>query len=799
MGASPRKYNAEIERLQRRIAELEAECKLAHEALRDSEANSRLIIDAVPGLIATLSPSGEVETVNKRLLDYFGQTLDELTQWGTNGTVHVDDLPHVVNVFSQSIRSGTPYEIVQRMRRYDGAYRWVENRGFPIRTVDGSVSRWCVLLTDVDESIRAEDSLHESEQLFKTIFDEAGTGITLVDLVGGEAIRNNRALQRMLGCSEEELGQFETYDRLTFEEDREKDANDFRELCEGERDSLNIEKHFVLKNGESIWANAIFTLLRDDVGRPRYIITIHEDITQRKLALERLQANQELLDLAQKSAGATAFDWYTQQEINYWSPEQEGLFGLAPGTFDGKYETFKKMLHPPDWPVVLDAIHHAHRTGEVSAEYRVVWPDGSLHWLSTNGRMFFDESGEPLRMVGFTSDVTRRKTAEEALRRSEAFLAEGQHLARMGNFSWRVASGQITWSEQLYRIFEFETNTPVTVERIADRFHQDDIPVLREMVECVGRGANDFEFEHRLLMPDGSIKHLHLIAHRAGDSQDGPEYIGAVQDVTQRRLDEVALTEARSELARAARAMSLGILTAAIAHEVNQPLSGIITNASTCVRMLDAEPPNIHGARETARRTIRDGNRASDVISRLRSLFGRKDFVIEQLDLSDTAQEVIALTRNELQRSQVILQTNLVQHLPLVNADRIQIQQVILNLLLNAADAMSGLDDRPRDLMVLTDFDEKTHVRLSVQDSGVGFSPTEAQKLFDAFYTTKKSGMGIGLSVSRSIIEAHKGRLWAESNEGTGATFTFSLPIPGRSDVSHSGETRANLTNVRFP
>ena len=799
MGASPRKYNAEIERLQRRIAELEAECKLAHEALRDSEANSRLIIDAVPGLIATLSPSGEVETVNKRLLDYFGQTLDELTQWGTNGTVHVDDLPHVVNVFSQSIRSGTPYEIVQRMRRYDGAYRWVENRGFPIRTVDGSVSRWCVLLTDVDESIRAEDSLHESEQLFKTIFDEAGTGITLVDLVGGEAIRNNRALQRMLGCSEEELGQFETYDRLTYEEDREKDANDFRELCEGERDSLNIEKHFVLKNGESIWANAIFTLLRDDVGRPRYIITIHEDITQRKLALERLQANQERVDLAQKSAGATAFDWYTQQEINYWSPEQEGLFGLAPGTFDGKYETFKKMLHPPDWPVVLDAIHHAHRTGEVSAEYRVVWPDGSLHWLSTNGRMFFDESGEPLRMVGFTSDVTRRKTAEEALRRSEAFLAEGQHLARMGNFSWRVASGQITWSEQLYRIFEFETNTPVTVERIADRFHQDDIPVLREMVECVGRGANDFEFEHRLLMPDGSIKHLHLIAHRAGDSQDGPEYIGAVQDVTQRRLDEVALTEARSELARAARAMSLGILTAAIAHEVNQPLSGIITNASTCVRMLDAEPPNVDGARETARRTIRDGNRASEVISRLRSLFGRKDFVIEQLDLSDTAQEVIALTRNELQRSQVILQTNLVQHLPLVNADRIQIQQVILNLLLNAADAMSGLDDRPRDLMVLTDFDEKTHVRLSVQDSGVGFSPTEAQKLFDAFYTTKKSGMGIGLSVSRSIIEAHKGRLWAESNEGTGATFTFSLPIPGRSDVSHSGETRANLTNVRFP
>jgi PAS domain S-box-containing protein len=799
MSASPRQYDVEIERLRRRIVELEAEVKLAQEALRDSEANARMIVDAVPGLVATLSPSGEVETVNGRLVHYFGQTLEELRNWSTNETIHADDLAHVIEVFATSIKSGTPYEISQRMRRFDGEYRWLENRGFPIRGADGSILRWCVLLTDIEESKRAEDSLYESDQLFKTIFDEAGTGITLVDLVGREPIRNNRALQKMLKCSEAELGQFETYDRLTFEGNRDKDANDFLELCEGIRDSLNIEKHFVLKNGESIWANAIFTLLRDEAGRPRYVITIHEDITQRKLALERLQANQELLDLAQKSAGATAFDWYTQQEINHWSPEQEGLFGLAPGTFDGRYKTFKKMLYQPDWPILLDAIHHAHRTGEVSAEYRVVWPDGSLHWLSTNGRMFFDDAGEPLRMVGFTSDVTRRKTAEEALRRSEAFLTEGQYLARMGNFSWRVNSNEITWSEQMYRIFEFEPGTSITVERIASRVHPDDVPLIYEMAISAQRGVSDFEYEHRLLMPDRSVKVLHLIAHLNRHERDELEYLGAVQDVTQRRLDEEALSEARSELARAARAMSLGVLTAAIAHEVNQPLSGIVTNASTCVRMLDAEPPNVDGALETARRTIRDGNRASDVISRLRALFGRKDFVIERIDLNETAQEVIALSRNELQRSQVALQTNFALNLPLVNADRIQIQQVILNLLLNATDAMSDLNDKPRDLIVSTKDDVPSQVTLSVQDVGIGFVSTEAQKLFDAFYTTKKSGMGIGLSVSRSIIEAHKGRLWAESNKGTGAIFTFSLPIPGRSDVSHSGETRANLTNVRFP
>jgi signal transduction histidine kinase len=217
-------------------------------------------------------------------------------------------------------------------------------------------------------------------------------------------------------------------------------------------------------------------------------------------------------------------------------------------------------------------------------------------------------------------------------------------------------------------------------------------------------------------------------------------------------------------------------LTASIAHEVNQPLSGIITNASTCLRMLAADPPNVDGARETARRTIRDGNRASDVIMRLRALFGRKESTTEALDLNDTAREVIALSLSELQRSRVVLQTELADDLPPVTGDRIQLQQVILNLLRNASDAMSGIDDRPRRLLIRTERDAGEHVRLSVQDAGAGFEPQAANRLFEAFYTTKSDGMGIGLSVSRSIIESHHGHLWAAPNEGPGATFSFSIP-----------------------
>jgi signal transduction histidine kinase len=217
-------------------------------------------------------------------------------------------------------------------------------------------------------------------------------------------------------------------------------------------------------------------------------------------------------------------------------------------------------------------------------------------------------------------------------------------------------------------------------------------------------------------------------------------------------------------------------LTASIAHEVNQPLSGIITNASTCLRMLAADPPNVEGACETARRTIRDGHRASEVVTRLRALFGKKNTTLEVVDLNDATREVIALLLSGLQKDRVILRAELTDDLPPVTGDRVQLQQVVLNLIMNASDSMRGVDDRPRQLVIRTERDGGDHVRLTVQDAGMGFDPQVEERLFEAFYTTKSGGMGIGLSVSRSIIESHRGRLWAASNDGPGATFSFSLP-----------------------
>ncbi len=391
------------------------------------------------------------------------------------------------------------------------------------------------------------------------------------------------------------------------------------------------------------------------------------------------------------------------------------------------------------------------------------------------------------RVLVTFQDITARKQAqaakdlrsEEELRRSEAFLAETQRLSAIGSFSWKAATDHITWSDQLYRIYDLEIGVPVTLELIRTRVHPEDVSLLEKMkmVDQACGGVNDFEWQYRLLMPDHSIKYLHAVAHSIRDRWGQLEYIAAVQDVTARRLSEEALAKARSELAKVVRVTSLGLLTASIAHEVNQPLSGIITNAGTCLRMLDANPPNLEGARETTRRTMRDGNRASDVITRLRALFSKEEFTLELLDLNEVAREVLALSLSDLQSNRVVLKSELADDLPTITGDRIQLQQVILNLLRNAADAMVGVDDRPRQLLIRTEREGGDRVRMSVRDAGVGVDPWSMNKLFDAFYTTKRDGMGIGLSVSRSIIERHHGRLWAAPNDdGPGATFAFSVP-----------------------
>jgi PAS domain S-box-containing protein len=439
-----------------------------------------------------------------------------------------------------------------------------------------------------------------------------------------------------------------------------------------------------------------------------------------------------------------------------------------------------EAIHPDDHEKLVNEWQSCLASGTlVDTEARIRRFDSSYRWFLIRGNPLKDESGNVLKWYGTCTDIEDRKRAEAQVEQAYLRLAEAQRLSKTGSFITDLVADDHNWSEEAFRIFDFEPATKVTVQRIRDLIHPDDLPSFDAMIARAMTGA-DVDFVFRIVTSRSALKHIRGMARIMVQDADRPLFIGALQDITESKMAEEALDRARSELARVARVTTMNTLTASIAHEINQPLACLMTNASISLRRLNADPPDVEGARERVQLAISDAKRASDVITRLRALFSKKEFTLETLDLNEVTTEVIALSLSDLQRNRVILRSELAEDLPLVIGDRVQLQQVALNLIRNASDAMVCVEDRPRQLLVRTQLEGDDRVRLSVQDAGCGVNPQDFERLFEAFYTTKSGGMGIGLSVSRSIIERHQGRLWAEPNDGPGTTFFFSIPCgPG--------------------
>jgi signal transduction histidine kinase len=401
--------------------------------------------------------------------------------------------------------------------------------------------------------------------------------------------------------------------------------------------------------------------------------------------------------------------------------------------------------------------------------------DGSSLWVRENAKAVRRLDNQLIVLIA-CEDITERKLAEDALRQSEMYLAEAQRLSRTGSYGLRAARGEIVWSEETFRIFEFERAPSVRLDAVMQRVHPDDRVRVQQTIDRASRDGKDFAHGYRLLMPDGTVKHVHATAHAVTDASGGVEFVGAVTDVTARKQAEVELHEAQTNLAHVTRVTALGEMAASIAHEVNQPLAAVVTNAAACLRWLDREPANLKEARGTLQSIINDGNRAGEVIQRVRALVN-KTTDQKALHINEVVNEVISLVQHELFSHRVALRLELAPVLPRVLADRIQLQQVILNLVINAIEAMQPVKDRPRELVIQTRQDETDHVLVTVSDCGVGVAAENADRLFDAFFTTKSSGMGMGLSICRSIVTAHGGRLSASGNSGPGATFQFTLPL----------------------
>jgi signal transduction histidine kinase len=372
---------------------------------------------------------------------------------------------------------------------------------------------------------------------------------------------------------------------------------------------------------------------------------------------------------------------------------------------------------------------------------------------------------------------SERQRAEEALRQSEVYLAEAQRLSHTGSFGWRISTSEILWSEETFQIFQYDRTTTPTVDLVFQRVHPEDAAFVKQTIEHASQDGKDFDFEHRLLMPDGSVKHVHVVAHALGDESGRVEFVGAVMDVTERKRAEEALRHTQTALARVTRVTTLGEMTASIAHEVNQPLAAVVTNGNACLRWLARAEPDLEEARAAVERIIRDGHRASEVIQRIRALAQKTEPQTAWLDLNEVIREVITLVHSEVLMERVSLRAELSAALPPVRGDRIQLQQVIMNPVINGIEAMHAVTDRPRELQIRSQRHDADNVLVAVQDSGIGLDPQNMARLFDAFFTTKAGGMGMGLAISRSIIEAHGGRLWASANAGPGATFQCTLPL----------------------
>ena len=891
----------------------------------------------------------------------------------------------------------------------------------------------CLLLTEFSGGRRStEHALRASEERFRTLmqfsFDvywETDAQHRFTRQEFSERLADAPARSSEIGKTRWEVPYLEPDEDAWRKHRATMDAHEpFRDF-ELARPTAGGGKRYVSVSGMPVF---------DEAGRFVGYRGVGGHITERKRVEVELRSRQELLDLAQKAARAVAFDWYigARESENRWSPDLEAMYGLEPGTFDGTFQGWKKLVHTVDWPAVKTAIKRAHESGDIDAEYRVIHKDDSVHWLRAKGRMFFDSQAQPERMVGFMIDVTdrrqaeeelrasearfrtfvdratdafflmdeqirvvdvnrqacdslgwsreeligmhprefdvaldepsiqrlaqrsrageiitfetrhrrkdgtifpvevrsgtfeqggklfylalardisERKQAEESLRQSEAYLTEAQRLSHTGSWAFDVASNRYVYtSEESDRLFGVDPHgEKPTKEVIFERIHPEDRSSWKRNLEKSLREKVDTADQYRVVLPDGTVRHIHTIRHpvvnsagevvklvgtsiditerkraeeelrasearfrtfvdRAADAfflhdaqlrivdvnrqaceslgrsrdelfgvhprefdvglddasmrrfakrlaageiitfetrhrrKDGTVfpveirtgtfeqggalfYLALARDITERKLAEetlrgkdYALQIARTELAHVSRLTTLGELTTSIVHEVSQPLGAMINSAAAGARWLAAEPPSISEARLALDNIAADGKRAREVIARIRALTKRQAPRMGLLDLNRKIVDVVSFAEHELRSHDIVLDTKLDSKLPQVTGDRVQLQQVLLNLIINAIEAMSAVNNRPRELTIVS-ARGADGVLVEVCDSGMGLEAQDAERVFEAFYTTKSEGIGIGLSISRSIIEAHGGRLSASANLPYGAVFRFSLPI----------------------
>jgi PAS domain S-box-containing protein len=521
------------------------------------EQDIRLVVDTIPTLAWSAAPDGSADFFNQRWLDYTGLSAKQALGSGWEVAIHPDDLPRILETFREALNSVKPYEVEGRFRRFDGEFRWFLFRGSPLRDRSGKVAKWYGTNTDLEERKRAEEALRKSEERWRSVFENSAIGVAVTDL-NARYLATNNVYQTIVGYTEEELRALD-FLSLTHEDYREANWALITELVEGKRRQFQIEKKYRRKDGSLVWVSNNVSLVPGTERVARFIMALSEDITQRKRAEEALQRSEGYLAEAQKLTHTGSWAAQVSQKENvywsnvYWSKEMYQIFGLDPGPTPPSPMEVAQRLDPEYAPYHPRVVERAIRDGtDFEIDYRLLLPDGAAKYIHVVGHPVVNASGDVIELVGTAMDITERKRDEEKLRRSEADLLEAQRLSHTGSWKHDIASGRVTVSPEVYRIFGVGTDeVKSTTEFWLNRNHPEDAKRIQELFEQSEIQKTDYEANYRIVLPDGAVKHLHAIGHPiVNEKDDLVEFVGTVMDVTEHHRARADLEKAIEEIKR---------------------------------------------------------------------------------------------------------------------------------------------------------------------------------------------------------------------------------------------------------
>ena len=756
----------------------------------DESVFLRQIVDLSPALLHTARPDGYLDFFNQRWLAFAGVPLEKMLGWGWTSCIYPEDVEAFLQKMRESFANGKPFQETSRVRRADGVYRWMLHQKVPIFDGGGHITKWYGSSIDIDDRKRAEEQLVKSvQELQRSEFYLAEAqrlghiGSWVFDPATGFE-HWSRELFQIHGLDPGKgPPNSEQYLTSVHPQDREFMASLMKRMLLDDS-GFDVTKRIVRAGGEVRYVRCVGTAASDNAGSRRIGVSI--DVTDHEVLTQELRRRESHLAEAQRLGQIGSWVFEPTGAFEYWSDELFRIYGLDPGRDAPTLDEYLACVHQHDREFMALRVKQAiAEASGCDVTQRIVRPDGEVRYIRCVGAPVL-ENGTLKRIVGSAIDVTEHELLTRELRRREAYLSEAQRLSHTGSFGWKPRSGEIAWSDETYRIFECNPAEKVALDLIMERVHPEDRNLVLELIERASSSGSSIDCEHRLLLPDNQVKHVRVLTRLLEIDSDELEFAGAVIDITEAKRAEDHLRDTRIKLAKASRLATVAELAGSIAHELNQPLMSILANAQAAKKWLNAGPSNLTEANLSIERIIRDARAADETMQHIRALFKQESFDKKDVNIPEMLLEVVRFVQEDPKKRRVPIECRIEESLPTVHVDQIQIQQVFINLIVNAIEALEGQQVAP--LLVLRAATDSDRLLIQVIDNGPGVD--DPDRIFDAFMTTKENGMGIGLAVSRSTIEAHGGRLWAENNKTGGATFNVALPLTHMSRIAlHTQES----------